>query len=146
MHKLLVIATILIALALVTAGCGGGGGAGYQAGEQGSPGIELTITAPVDGGCIDQGAVQTIAASASAAQGIHRVEFFIDAVRIATDYSAPYSTNWDTAGYSVSVHTLTVSAYDLEAPSNSASESIAVCIWDTGGGGPPAPPIIFGLN
>ena len=146
MHKLLVIATVLMALALVTAGCGGGGDVAYQAGEQGSPGIELTMTAPVEGACIDQGTVQTIAATASAARGIHRVEFLIDGIGIATDYSAPYSTDWDTAGHSVGAHTLTVSAYDLGTPANSDSESIAVYIWDAGGGGPPAPPIIFGID
>lgn len=140
MHKRLTVAGTVVVLALVVAGCGGGGGLAYQAEGDGGE-ISLTMTIPSDGAWVGQGTVQTIAVDVSAATGVSRVEFLIDGVRIATDYSAPYSTNWDTTPHAIGSHTVTATAYAQGAPQTSDSQSISVNVWG-GGGGPPPPPII----
>ena len=138
MHKHLTVAGTLVVLALVVAGCGGG--SAYQ-GEGDGGEISLTMVAPSDGAWVGQGTVQAVAVDVSAATGVNRVEFLIDGVRIATDYSAPYSANWDTTPHAIGSHTVTATAYARGAPQTSDSQSISVNVWG-GGGGPPPPPII----
>ncbi len=139
MHKRLTVAGTLVVLALVVAGCGGGGGPAYQGG---GGEISLTMTVPSDGAWVGQGTVQIVAVNVSAATGVNRVEFLIDGVRITTDYSAPYSANWDTTPHAIGSHTVTATAYAQGAPQTSDSQSISVNVWSGGGGGPPPPPII----
>jgi peptidoglycan/xylan/chitin deacetylase (PgdA/CDA1 family) len=70
----------------------------------------VTLTSPPDG-VVVSGTV-TISADASDAGGIARVDFIANGTVLATDISAPYSFQWDTAAYAGQSVTLTARAYD----------------------------------
>ena len=141
MYRHFAIAGTFVVLALVAAGCGGGAGPAYQGEDDGGE-INLTITTPAEDAWLNQGSLQIISANASADGGVNRTEFFVDDVLSATIPSAPYSTTWNTAGYAVGPHIITVTAYDQGTPQCSESQSVTVYIWSSTGGGPPPPPIM----
>jgi len=70
----------------------------------------VTIVSPLSGATV-KGSV-TISISASDAYGIQRVEFYIDGTLKATDYTAPYTYQWNTKTVKAGTHTILVIAYD----------------------------------
>jgi subtilisin family serine protease len=95
-----------------------------------TPGMpSCTITAPVNGSTHNLGSTITVNVTATDSNGtIQRVEFFLDGAGAPsyTDYSSPYSWNWNTTGATGGSHTITAKAYDNE--SNMASSSITVIL------------------
>ncbi|MHA7630203.1 Ig-like domain-containing protein [Corallococcus sp. M7] len=71
---------------------------------------EVSFTSPVEGAVL-QGTV-TLAANASDASGINRVEFYRGTTLLAIDSSAPYTYDWATRGLANGAYTLTAKAYD----------------------------------
>jgi peptidoglycan/xylan/chitin deacetylase (PgdA/CDA1 family) len=68
-----------------------------------------------------------LSADASDAGGIARVELFANGVLLATDLTAPYETNWDTAPYAGTTVTLVARAYDSAGnTTTSAARQVAV--------------------
>ncbi len=150
MHQHLAVAVIFVSIALVISGCGGGGSSVIQNGgdpqngddepDPPPPSVSLVITSPNESAYIEEGSVQTISADASASAGVDRVEFIVDGAPIGTDSSAPYSWSWNTTGYSVGSHAITVTVYDRSVPAYSTSRSVNVYVVSLGGP-PPPPPI-----
>jgi hypothetical protein len=70
----------------------------------------VSILSPLPGATV-KGSV-TISVSASDASGVQRVQFYIDGKLQATDYSTPYSYQWNMKNAKRGVHTITVIAYD----------------------------------
>lgn len=71
----------------------------------------VSITSPANGSNVS--GIVDVTANASDAVGVTSVEFYADGGLIATDTSAPYSTNWDTTVYAHNTsHSLTAKAYD----------------------------------
>lgn len=69
-----------------------------------------TITSPANNSTVS-GTI-TISATATAQDGIDRVEFYIDNVLIAADLSSPYSQTFDTATVPNGLHTIKIRAID----------------------------------
>ncbi|NVI99728.1 M20/M25/M40 family metallo-hydrolase [Myxococcus sp. AM009] len=72
---------------------------------------EVAITAPAAGSTVS--GVTTVTASATDASGVNRVEFFVDGELKATDTTAPYAFDWDTAAVPNGSHAVTARAVDL---------------------------------
>ncbi|HKX72580.1 MAG TPA: Ig-like domain-containing protein [Candidatus Saccharimonadales bacterium] len=70
----------------------------------------VIVTAPTDGSTVT-GTVK-IAANATDGTGIQKVEFYANGSLVATDTSAPYEANWDTALTPNNLYTLTAKAFD----------------------------------
>ncbi len=64
----------------------------------------------------------TIAASASDAVGVSRVEFYRDGTLLSASNVAPYSYSWDTTTVANGSHTLSVRAYDLSGNVGQSSQ------------------------
>ncbi|MDY6992190.1 MAG: Ig-like domain-containing protein, partial [Pseudomonadota bacterium] len=75
-----------------------------------NPAPTVQLTTPKHGAIL-KGQV-SLTATAHDNQGIVKVEFFYDAVRIATATSEPYTVQWDTTTIPDGIHTLTSKAYD----------------------------------
>jgi len=72
---------------------------------------QVTITAPANNATVS--GTTTITATASDAAGISKVEFYVDGVLKGTDYTAPYTCSWATAGSLFRFgHILQAKAYD----------------------------------
>ena len=83
------------------------------------------LTAPIGGQVFPSAGAITLKATASDPDnGVQRVEFYVDGVKIGEDASAPYTASWtSTAG----THSLTAMAIDpLNAQTTSTAVSIAV--------------------
>ncbi len=91
----------------------------------------VTITSPSGGSTVS--GTTTVTASASDNVGVDRVEFKVDGALKYTDYSAPYSFNWDTTTATDGTHTVSAVAFD--AAGNSATDSVSVTVSNGGGGG-----------
>lgn len=91
----------------------------------------VSLSAPADGATVS-GQI-TLSASASDNVGVDRVEFRIDGSLLASDSSAPYSSNWDSSTVSDGSHQISAEAFD--AAGNSASDVINVTVSNGGGGG-----------
>jgi hypothetical protein len=74
----------------------------------------------------------SFSASASDANGVSKVEFYVDGTLKATDTSSPYSATLDSTTLSNGSHSLTAKAYD---PSNNVGTSSAVSFSVSNGGG-----------
>lgn len=88
----------------------------------------LTLTAPPAGALL-AGTVE-IAATASDASGIDRVDFLIDGVEVGSDSSAPYSLSWDTASSPDGLHD--VLAIAVDAVGNDVAAAAQVTTDNTG--------------
>lgn len=84
----------------------------------------------------------TIVASAAAAVGIERVEFFVAGQRIGTVYEAPYEQLWQIAGFSVGDYTLKVVAYPTAGQSAQATRIVRLRPLDVD----PSAPVIENLS
>jgi hypothetical protein len=71
---------------------------------------ETSITAPVSGNTV-RGLVSVLA-TATDNVGVSKVELFVDAAKLDTDLSSPYSFNWETSGVTNGSHSLMTKAYD----------------------------------
>ncbi|MCK7595879.1 glycosyl hydrolase family 18 protein [Microbulbifer sp. CAU 1566] len=86
---------------------------------------EVSITAPANGSSHTTGDSLTITASASDSDGtVSQVAFYVDGSLIATDTSAPYSTEWTAA--TVGNHTISAVATDNDDLEGSAEAIISV--------------------
>jgi glucose/arabinose dehydrogenase/regulation of enolase protein 1 (concanavalin A-like superfamily) len=72
----------------------------------------------------------TVTTNVSDADGISKVEFYIDNVLKSTDSSAPYAYGWDTTAYANGTHTLLAKAFDTL--NNSSVHTHIVNIQNTG--------------
>ena len=88
----------------------------------------VALTAPSNGASV----TNTVTFSANAADnlGVSKVEFYVDAVLVATDTSAPYSTSWNTNNSTLGAHSLTAKAYD-QANNSTTSTPRSVTVTDT---------------
>jgi len=84
---------------------------------------QTSITSPANGATVS-GTV-TIQAQASDANGVIRVEFFVDGVLKGSDTTSPYTFSWDTTAAANGTHTLVTKAYD---PSNNSGDSTPVSV------------------
>jgi hypothetical protein len=72
----------------------------------------------------------TVSANAADNVGVSKVEFYVDAVLIATELTSPYSSSWNTNNSTLGAHTLTARAYDA-ANNTTTSASVSVTVADT---------------
>ena len=88
----------------------------------------IAITSPLNDENVS--GVVSILTSVSDNFGISKVEFLIDNLLKFTDFSAPYSFNWNTADGNSSngSHTITAKAYDLPSNPNNSSHTINVTV------------------
>lgn len=85
----------------------------------------VQLSAPADGASVS--GVVTISANASDNLAVARVEFLIDGVLVATDSTAPYSHNWDSAAGPNGQRVLSARAIDGAGnASTSAPRSVSV--------------------
>lgn len=96
----------------------------YGGGSGDTTAPSVSVTSPSNGATVSD----TIALTASASDnvGVDRVEFYVDGALKGTDYSSPYSVNYDTTTHSNGAATVQAVAYD--AAGNSASDSVSVTI------------------
>ena len=85
----------------------------------------VSITSPAAGAAVS-GTV-SVAAAATDAVGVTKVEFLLDGVLQATDTASPYAWSWATAGSANGSHALTAKAYDA-AGNVGASASVGVTV------------------
>jgi len=89
-----------------------------------SPAVQ--ITKPLNSGFVLQ-AIAPIVASAEDNVAISKVEFYIDGILVNTDYTSPYSWDWDTTAYSLGVKPrIKVIAYDTAGNKNSHEIQVIV--------------------
>jgi hypothetical protein len=74
--------------------------------------VTVSIVKPKNGAEVTRGDKLDIIAEAYSANGIEKVEFFVDNEPIGTDRKAPYKAVWDTTGEWEGSHTVRVVAYD----------------------------------
>jgi hypothetical protein len=86
-----------------------------------SPAPVVTVTAPAAGAALS--GVVTVTASATTANSISKVEFYLDNVLRATT-TGPYRWDFDTTTTANGTHTLMVKAYDLAGNVGQASETV----------------------
>ncbi len=84
----------------------------------------VSITNPTNGSTVARKSTITIAASASDASGIARVEFYVNSVLKCTDTTASYTCLWTVPGGKPLTFTLQAKAFDKA--NNNASKSISV--------------------
>jgi len=85
---------------------------------------KVTITSPVSGATV-KGSV-TISVSASDTSGVQRIEFYIDGKLKATDYTAPYTYQWNSKSVKAGTHTILVIAYDRTGSMRQTSVTVIV--------------------
>ena len=68
----------------------------------------------------------SLAATASDAGGVARVEFRIDGTLVATDTSSPYATSWDTTAAASGSHALAATAVDTLGNATTVTRSVTV--------------------
>ncbi len=89
-----------------------------------------SITSPVAGATVS-GTV-AVAATATDAVGVTKVEFFLDGALQATDTTAPYSWSWATAGSANGSHSLVAKAHDA-AGNVGTSATVSVTVGNVTG-------------
>lgn len=94
-----------------------------------TPGLpSCSITSPVSGTVVNINSTVTVNVTATdeSPGSITRVDFYLDGAVSPnyTDYSSPYSWNWNTTGTSAGAHTITAKAVDNEG--NIAPSSIEI--------------------
>jgi cellulose 1,4-beta-cellobiosidase len=95
--------------------CDGGGG-----GEQPAP-PTVTLTSPTGGQQFTAGTAVPLAADASSAEGITRVEFFVNGQLVGADTTAPYTAT--ATGLAVGGHSATAVAFDAGDPQQSTQSA-----------------------
>jgi hypothetical protein len=89
----------------------------------------INITNPPSGGTVS-GTNVSISVSASDANGISKIELYIDGVKVAESTTSPLTYSWNTtSGYSNGLHTIKAKAYDQAKPNANVSErSVTVTV------------------
>ena len=85
----------------------------------------VTITAPSNGSTIPKGNVSLISVSATDADAVTSVEFYIDGALVSTDTTSPYSYSWNTTNVSFGSHTIQARARD---PSGNVGSSAIITV------------------
>ena len=67
-----------------------------------------------------------VTANATSANGVAKVEFYLDNSLQATDTTAPYTWNWNTTSVTDGSHTIIAKAYDSAGNSATASATVTV--------------------
>jgi subtilisin family serine protease len=70
-----------------------------------------TLTSPTAGSTVGGGAV-SLAAAATDNVGVTRVDFYVDSTFLGSDFSAPYTFSWNTAGLANGTYSLSTRAFD----------------------------------
>lgn len=83
----------------------------------------VDITAPT-GGTVSGNVA--IAATATDANGIDRVQFYVDSSLIGTDSSAPFEATWNSTGATAGSHVIEARAYDTAGISGSDSVTVSI--------------------
>ncbi len=83
----------------------------------------VTLTAPTEGSTV-HGSTIALAATATDNGTMARVDFYADSTLIASDYTAPYTAQWDSTLYVSGLHTLRAVAYDTAALSSSSAVNV----------------------
>lgn len=83
----------------------------------------VAVTSPSPGATLKRGRI-ALAASATDADGIARVEFYANGQLVGTDTGEPYSTNWNARKAPTGPATITARAFD--AAGNSSESSITI--------------------
>lgn len=84
----------------------------------------LSLTAPADGATVS-GTVQ-IGAETADANGIAKVDFFVDSSLQAIDISSPYSFNWNTASVPNGQHSFRVRSHDATGNNIEVTRTVTV--------------------
>ncbi len=92
----------------------------------------VNLTAPSAGASVS--GVVDLAASASDAVGVNKVEFYVDGSLLGTDLSAPYGLPWDSTTVANGTHALSARAYDA-AGNVGVDNDTAVTVNNGGTGG-----------
>ena len=87
--------------------------------------LTVVMTAPADNSIIS--GTSTISAAAGYAKGIERVEFYVNNILVATDFTAPYSINIDTESLSDGQYIIIARAFGLDGNSKQ-SDSITITV------------------
>jgi len=90
-------------------------------------GPTVSITEPANNAVV--GGLVTIKVTVNDANGIDKVEFYIDNTLLGSDASSPYEITWDTKSYSDGNYTITVKAIDKAG--NTSQTSITVRVDNT---------------
>ncbi|MGE5558139.1 MAG: Ig-like domain-containing protein [Bacillota bacterium] len=93
---------------------------GWVADDTAAPAVSLT--APPNG-AYRKGEI-TVAASASDANGVSQVEFYVDNILKSTDFAVPYIYSLNTASYADGSHPIKVKAYDAAGNNSSAAINV----------------------
>ena len=83
---------------------------------------QVTTTSPLSGATV-KGSV-AISVTASDTSGIQRVEFYVDGALKATDYTTPYTYQWNSKTVKAGTHTILVIAYDKAGNMKQASITV----------------------
>lgn len=102
--------------------CNSGGNNGGDSTPPPPPAPTVSLSAP-SSGTVNRTVALT--ASATAASGVNQVEFLVDGTLIASDTTAPYGVDWDTATVSDGAHSLTARVVDS---ANVSATSTAVTV------------------
>lgn len=107
--------------------CNSGGNNGGDSTPPPPPAPTVSLSAP-SSGTVNRTVALT--ASATAASGVNQVEFLVDGTLIASDTTAPYGVDWDTATVSDGAHSLTARVVD-SANVSATSAAVTVTVSNT---------------
>ena len=102
---------------------------------------EVRITTPASGQTVSGKSVP-ITVTATDDHGVATVRFLVDSTLIATDTSAPFSTDWNTTHVTNGLHELRAVATDTSG-NTSISDPITVTVSNAGGEADTTPPKVF---
>ncbi len=91
----------------------------------------VNVTAPATGATVS--GIVDVAATASDASGVSKVEFYLDGALVGTDTAAPFAYTWDTTKATNGSHALMAKAYDA-ANNIGADNDTSVTVSNTGNG------------
>ena len=92
----------------------------------------MSLTAPQNGASLTVGDKVLLSADASGPQGVVGVEFYVDGVRVAVAYAAPYVAVWTATPGAHILHAIAYSPHNTSARSDFVNITV-------GTGGPPTP-------
>ncbi len=84
----------------------------------------VSLTSPANGARVNVGATITMAATATDATGVTKVEFRVNNVLTCTDQTAPYTCAWKVPSGTNKTYTLVAKAYDAASNTRTATVSV----------------------
>ena len=125
--------TTQISVNIQNGGSSGGGGTPTN------PPPSVSFNAPASGATIS-GHLETCQVTATDADGVKQVQWYLDSTLVNTEMVAPYdSCNLDTTKFANGTHVLRAVATDSKGATGSAQLSVNIQNGGSGGGGTPAP-------